>query len=173
MLELKIDKGTEYITGWKSKGVYNSKLIALHGAFSPNVKYFGNKIEIRFSSTPLVIAENNYATKIVNVYMVYVLDNWPKNQLRNFTLKNCFFWTTNTLKIIIIKSMCIVATEEHLMEKVGGVLDFARNVIIFGVDNIIVHHLKLTWFLARTFFNSLFCILFYTFLFCVMICYQE
>ena len=39
--------------------------------------------------------------------------------------------------------MCIVATEEHLMEKVGGVLDFARNVIIFAVDNIIVHHLKL------------------------------
>ena len=88
---MKIDKGTEYIIGWKSKGVYNSKLIALHGAFSPNVKYFGNKIEIRFSSTPLVIEENNYATKIVNVYMVYVLDNWPKNQLRNFTLKNCFF----------------------------------------------------------------------------------
>ena len=33
MLELKIDKGTEYITGWKSKGLYNSELIALNGAF--------------------------------------------------------------------------------------------------------------------------------------------
>ena len=27
VLELKIDKGTEYIIGWKSKGVYNSKLV--------------------------------------------------------------------------------------------------------------------------------------------------
>ena len=26
VLELKIDKDTEYIIGWKSKGVYNSKL---------------------------------------------------------------------------------------------------------------------------------------------------
>ena len=38
MLELKIDKCTEYIIGWKSKGVYNSKLIELHGTFLPNVK---------------------------------------------------------------------------------------------------------------------------------------
>ena len=29
---LRIDKGTEYITGWKSKGLDNSKRIALLGA---------------------------------------------------------------------------------------------------------------------------------------------
>ena len=51
---LKIHKGTEYITGWKSKGLYNSKLIASHGAFLPNVKYFGVKIGIQFNNTPLV-----------------------------------------------------------------------------------------------------------------------
>ena len=28
----------------KSKGVYNSKLVALYGVFSPNIKYFGSKI---------------------------------------------------------------------------------------------------------------------------------
>ena len=33
MLELQKDKVTEYFIGWKSKGVYNSKLIALYGAF--------------------------------------------------------------------------------------------------------------------------------------------
>ena len=43
VLELRIDKGTEYIIGWKSKGFYNFKLIALHSAFLLNVKYFGNK----------------------------------------------------------------------------------------------------------------------------------
>ena len=33
VLKLKIDHGTEYIIGWKSKGVHNFKLIALHRAF--------------------------------------------------------------------------------------------------------------------------------------------
>ena len=47
MLGLKIDKGTECITGWKSKGLYNSKIIAVHGAFSPNVKYLANKVVIQ------------------------------------------------------------------------------------------------------------------------------
>ena len=93
--ELKKDKGTEYIIGWKSKGVYNSKLIALHGDFLPNIKYFRNKIGIQFNSIPLFIEQNNYATKIVKVYIVYDLDNWAKNRLRNFTLKNCLFGSTN------------------------------------------------------------------------------
>ena len=37
-LGLKKDKDTEYIVSWKSKGVYNSKLTSLHGAFLPNLK---------------------------------------------------------------------------------------------------------------------------------------
>ena len=71
VLELKNDKGTEYIISWKSKGIYDSKLIVLIGALLPNVKYFKNKIEIQFNSTPLAIEQNNYATKTVNVYIVY------------------------------------------------------------------------------------------------------
>ena len=55
MLELKKDKDTEYVISWKSKGVYNSKLTALHGTFLPNIKYFGSKIGIRFINTPLVV----------------------------------------------------------------------------------------------------------------------
>ena len=57
VLELKTDKGTEYIIGWKSKGVCNSKLIALHGALLPRVKYFRNEIGIQFN--------NSYRTKTV------------------------------------------------------------------------------------------------------------
>ena len=59
VLKLKIDKGKEYITGWKSKGLYKSKPIALHDPFLPNVKYFGNKIGMQFNNTPLVIEQNN------------------------------------------------------------------------------------------------------------------
>ena len=43
ILKLKIDKGTDYVIGWKSKGVYSSKLVALHGVFLPNTKYFNGK----------------------------------------------------------------------------------------------------------------------------------
>ena len=50
-----------------------SKLIALRSAFLPNVKYFKNKIGIKFNSTSLVIEQNNYAAK--NVYIIYDLDN--------------------------------------------------------------------------------------------------
>ena len=81
VLELKIDKGTEYIIGCKSKDVYNSKLgvynskIALHGASFVNVKYFRTKMGIQLNNTPLVIEQNNYASKIVNFYIVYDLDN--------------------------------------------------------------------------------------------------
>ena len=33
---------------------------------------------MQFNKTPLVVEQNNYATKIVNGYIVYDLDNWPK-----------------------------------------------------------------------------------------------
>ena len=95
VLDLKIAKGTEYVTGWKSKGVYNSKLIAVHVTFLPNIKYFRKKIKIQFNNSPLVIEQNNYTTKNVNVNIVYDLDNWPKIPLRNFRLKNCLFRATN------------------------------------------------------------------------------
>ena len=43
-LGLKNNKGTEFIISLESNGTYNSKLIASHGAFLRNAKYFGNKI---------------------------------------------------------------------------------------------------------------------------------
>ena len=33
VLELKNYKGTEYIISWKSKVIYNSKFVALHGVY--------------------------------------------------------------------------------------------------------------------------------------------
>ena len=44
---------------------------------------------IKFEKDPLVVEQNNYATKIVNAYIVYKLDGWPKNPLESFTLKTC------------------------------------------------------------------------------------
>ena len=51
--------------------LYNSKLLALHGVFLPNVKFVGAKMGIQFNNTPLVIEQTNYSLKIVDFYIVY------------------------------------------------------------------------------------------------------
>ena len=137
VLELKNSKGTEYIVSWKSKEIYNSKLIALHGTFLPNVKHFRNKIGIQFNSAPLAIEQNNYATKILEVYIVYDLDNWPINPLSNFTLKICLFRLTNVVKDngkekYVYRGYRIAFDGKRSWSFND---DFTRNVIIFGVDN--------------------------------------
>ena len=39
---------------------------------------------VKFDKDPLALEENNYATKVVNVYIVYELDAWLNNPLNNF-----------------------------------------------------------------------------------------
>ena len=63
---------------------------------------------MEFNNTPVVVEQKNYTTKIVNVYIVYDLDNWPNVPLRNFTIKNCLFGATT---IMIKKCIWIVAME--------------------------------------------------------------
>ena len=53
---------------------------------------------IKFVKELLVVEQNNYLVKIVNVYIVYDLDAWPKILLRDFTLKNCLSGATNIVK---------------------------------------------------------------------------
>lgn len=54
---------------------------------------------MQLNNTLLVIKQSNYTTKILNVYIIYDLDNCPKSPLSNFTFNNCFFGAT-----IIVKS---------------------------------------------------------------------
>ena len=72
-------------------------------------------------ATPLVVTQNNYATRIVNAYIVYCLDDWPKIYLRNFTLKIACWVQLIQQKIVIRKSGRIVVMEQDLMEKVWKV----------------------------------------------------
>ena len=44
-LELKKDKGTDYVFSWKSKGVYNSKLQPLYTSFLHSIKFSEYKME--------------------------------------------------------------------------------------------------------------------------------
>ena len=95
-LELKEDKGTEYVLGWKSKGLCTSKLTPLYTTFLQNVKRPGFKTEIQLNKRVLVAKQNNYVTKIVKAYIFYDLDDWP---------------ATNIVKKVIKVNGCIVAME--------------------------------------------------------------
>ena len=70
MLELRKGKGTDYFFSWKSNGVYNSKLKPLYTVFLHSIKLSGYKMGIECDGDPLAVEQNNYLTKIVNVYIV-------------------------------------------------------------------------------------------------------
>ena len=91
-LELKQDKGTNYVVGWNSKGLFESKILPLHGAFLPYIKYFGYKIGIQLNNNRLVVEQNNYTTKVVNTYIFYDLGTWQKILLKSFTLNKLLVW---------------------------------------------------------------------------------
>ena len=81
--------------------------------------------------------QNKFSTKIINVYIVYELYDWPKNPTNNFIFKNCLFGATDIAKI---------SDKEKYVYSGYGITfnstdwwsfsnDIAKNVIIFGVDN--------------------------------------
>ena len=54
-LELKKDKGTDYVLSWKSKGVFNSKLKPLYTTFLNSIKLSEYRIGIKFDKDPLAV----------------------------------------------------------------------------------------------------------------------
>ena len=56
------------------------------------------RIGIKFNKDPLAVEQNSYLTKIVNVYIVYELNDWPRNLTNNFKFKNCLFEVTSIVK---------------------------------------------------------------------------
>ena len=102
-----------------------------------SIKAFVYRIEIKFDKDPLAIEQNNYLTKIVVVYIVFGLDGWPRSPTNNFKFKNCLFGTTNVVKYSDKEKY--VYSGHGITLGSGGSWsfnnDFARNVVIFGVDN--------------------------------------
>ena len=50
---------------------------------------------IKFDEDPLAVEQNNYSTKIINVYIVYGLDTLSRNPTNNFKCKICLFGATS------------------------------------------------------------------------------
>ena len=74
-------------------------------------------------------------TKIVNVYIVYDLDAWPKIPLRNFTMKNCLFGATSIVKNSDKERYLCSGYKTTFDEKSEWSFNncTARNVVIFVV----------------------------------------
>ena len=97
-IRIKKDKGTDYVFSWKFKGLFNSKLKLFPTAFLNSIKHSEYQIGLKFNEDLLAMEQNNYLTKIVNVYIAYDLDAWLKVLLRNSTLTKCLFGATNLVK---------------------------------------------------------------------------
>ena len=93
---------------------------------------------LKFDEDPLAVEQNNYLTKIANVYIAYDLEAWPKILLNNFTLKNCLFGGTNIVKKNSDKEKYVYSGYRIAFDGKGEWSfsnDCTRNVIIFRVDN--------------------------------------
>ena len=107
-----------------------------------SIKRFVHKIGLKFNKGSLVVEQNKYATEIVNSYIVYEWDTWSKIPLDDFTLIYCLFGETKIKKFSnkekwVFSSYWIVFCEKGLWS-FGN--DFARNIILFSVDNISSSH---------------------------------
>ena len=63
-----------------------------------SINLFGYRMGIKLNKDPLAVSQNNYASKFVNVYIVYDLDACAKILVRNFAIKNCLFGATSIVK---------------------------------------------------------------------------
>ena len=99
---------------------------------------------IKFDKDPLAVEQNSCTTKILNVYIVYDLNAWPRTSRNNFKFKNRLFGTTNIVKNSD-KEKYVYSDYEITFDSASS-WSFdngtARNVIILVLT--IVHHLMLT-----------------------------
>ena len=54
---------------------------------------------IKFDRDPLAVEQKNCASKIVDVYIVYDLDVWPRKPVKNVKFQDYLFGATSVVKI--------------------------------------------------------------------------
>ena len=100
--------------------------------------------KLKFNSSVLVekFFCSLYSKFILNLRTVYELNTWPRNPTKNFTLKDSLFGTVKLVRNKI-KSKFTYNGRGIAFDGEGSWSfddDFARNVVIFGVDNSSSYH---------------------------------
>ena len=97
---------------------------------------------IQFDKDLLAVEQNNCLRKIVNVYIVYDLDAWPRNPTNNFKFKNYLFGVTSIVRNSNKEKY--VCSAYGIRFDIAGSwsfdIDSARNIMIFGVYNSLSSH---------------------------------
>ena len=90
-LDLKKNKGADYIIPWKSKRLFKSRFNPLCNAFFLNVKLFELKMEIQFNSTTLAVEQKlcNQNSKFLHCLWFRLL---AKKSDLQFCIKRLLVW---------------------------------------------------------------------------------
>ena len=101
------------------------------------IAFSGYRIGIKLDKDSLAAEENSYLRKIVNVYIVYELDAWPRNPTNNFNFKSFILRATSVVKnkekekhVYMGYAIIFSSADSWIFDN-----DTAKNVIIFSVDN--------------------------------------
>ena len=122
-------------TNWISTGISSEKIKPFGTNLEPTMSNLAN-LTILFS---VLVQKNSslFSNFIFNLYIVYELNNWPRNPTNNFSIENRSFGTVksvrNTIKSKFIYNRRGVAFVGEGSWCFGN--DFAGNVVIFCVDN--------------------------------------
>ena len=55
-------------------------------------------MRLKLDEDPLAVEQNNHTSKIVDVYIFYNLDAWPRNSTNHFKFKNYLLGATSVVK---------------------------------------------------------------------------
>ena len=70
--------------------------VILDFCYYPIRKYQGHRLMLHFNIDSFVVEQINYARKIINAYIFYDVDSWPR--INNFALTSSLFGATNIVK---------------------------------------------------------------------------
>ena len=119
-----ISDSNKKVTNWKSTGISSEKIKLFDINLEPTMPNLANgRVILKFNNSVLAQKSSSslYSNFILNLHIVYERNNWPRNPTNNFPLKNCLFGTVKLVRNAI-KNKFTYNNEQHLMEKVQGVL---------------------------------------------------
>ena len=128
------------VTNWVSTGISSEKVKLFDTTLTPTMSILANcRANLKFNNTVFAQKHSSslYSSLILNLYIVFELNNWPHNFINNFPLKSCL---SDTVKLVrnanknkFIYNGRRIVFDGEVSVSFGN--NFAGNIIIFGVDN--------------------------------------
>ena len=94
-------KNTKKVTKWLLNEISSEKIKPFNTNLELTMSNLANgRVILKFSNSVLVQKSSFslHSNFILNLYIVYEPNNWPRNCKNNFTLKNCLFVTVKLVK---------------------------------------------------------------------------